>query len=77
MSLEGRPAPAFDLEGTDASTLKTYEAWGMKAMYGKKTEGTIRSTVVIGPDGVIHKHWTKVRNAADHPREVVKYLESV
>jgi peroxiredoxin Q/BCP len=40
---------------------KAYGAWGMKTMYGKKVEGTIRSTFLISPDGVIARTWAGVR----------------
>ena len=30
-----------------------YGAWGMKKLYGKEVEGSIRSTVVIGEDGTV------------------------
>ena len=49
---------------------KIMEAWGAygdKMMYGKKTKGVIRSTVWIGPDGVVRKHWKRVSDAAKHP----------
>ena len=32
---------------------KAYEAWGEKKMYGKTTEGTLRTTYVIDENGVI------------------------
>ena len=37
----------------DCTILKAYEAWGVKKMYGKVTVGTLRTTYVIGPDGII------------------------
>ena len=37
----------------DCTILKAYEAWGVKKMYGKETVGTLRTTYVIGPDGMI------------------------
>ena len=37
----------------DLVILKAYEAWGEKKMYGKVTEGTLRTTYVIGEDGTI------------------------
>ena len=43
-------------------------------MYGKEVEGTIRSTVVIGADGKVRKHWQTVRNAEAHPEEVLEFL---
>ena len=46
-------------------------------MYGKEVEGTIRSTVVIGPKGDVIKHWPAVKKAEEHPDEVVEYLKSL
>ena len=43
-------------------------------MYGKKTIGIIRSTVWIGADGKVKKHWRKVPNAAAHPAKVLQVL---
>ena len=62
------------LSDPDATMMAAYGAYGEKVMYGKKTTGTIRSTVVIGPDGIIKKHWTKVAKAEQHPAQVFEYL---
>ena len=62
------------LSDPDAAMMAAYGAFGEKLMYGKKTTGTIRSTVVIGPDGIIKKHWTKVAKAELHPAQVFDYL---
>lgn len=51
--------------------MRTYGAWGEKTMYGKKMVGVIRSTVWIGPDGRVRRHWARVSNAAEHPAKVV------
>lgn len=56
--------------------MKTYGAFGEKVMYGKSVEGVIRSTVVVGPDGIVLKHWKKVAKAETHPQEVIKFLQS-
>ncbi|WP_062135524.1 thioredoxin-dependent thiol peroxidase [Demequina aestuarii] len=37
----------------DRTVQDAYGAWGMKKLYGKEVEGSIRSTVVIGPDGTV------------------------
>ena len=37
----------------DLTILKAYEAWGEKKMYGKVTEGTLRTTYVIDENGII------------------------
>jgi peroxiredoxin len=45
-------------------------------MYGKLGKGVIRSTVWVGPDGTVRKHWARVAKAADHPANVLKVLQS-
>ena len=62
------------LSDPKAEVMKKYGAFGKKMMYGKEVEGTIRSTVVIGPNGDILKHWPVVRKAEDHPQEVLDFL---
>ncbi len=44
-------------------------------MYGKKVTGIIRSTVWIGPDGKVKKHWARVPKAEDHPEKVLEALK--
>ena len=56
--------------------MKQYGAFGEKKMYGKTVMGVIRSTVWIGPDGKIRKHWPKISKAADHPVKVLEALKS-
>ena len=51
-----------------------YAAYGEKMMYGKKRMGVIRSTVLVGPDGNVVKHWKRVAKAADHPRKVLEAI---
>jgi peroxiredoxin Q/BCP len=62
------------LSDPDTDMMAAYGAFGEKVMYGKKCIGTIRSTVVIGPDGIIQKHWTKVIKAEQHPAQVFEYF---
>jgi len=64
------------LSDPDATMMAAYGAFGEKVLYGKTTTGTIRSTVVIGPDGIIKKHWSKVANAEQHPAQVLEYLSA-
>ena len=45
--------PFHLIADTDLSILKAYEAWGEKKMYGKVTEGTLRTTYVIDENGII------------------------
>lgn len=66
--------PFVLLSDPDATMMTAYEAFGEKVMYGKKTVGTIRSTVVVGADGVVKKQWQKVAKAEQHPEQVLNYL---
>ncbi len=60
----------------DKKVMEKYGAWGEKMMYGKKTVGVIRSTVWIGPNGKVKKHWKRVAKAADHPAKVLEALRA-
>lgn len=53
-----------------------YGAFGEKVLYGKKTQGVIRSTVWVGPDGKVRKHWKRVPKAEDHPAKVLEALQA-
>ena len=55
---------------------EAYGVWGEKKMYGKVSMGVIRSTVWVGPDGKVRKHWRKVAKAADHPSKVLELIQS-
>lgn len=64
------------LSDPDREVMERYGAYGEKVMYGKKTKGVIRSTVWIGPDGRVKKHWARVRDAAKHPEEVLATIRA-
>jgi peroxiredoxin Q/BCP len=49
------------ISDTDKTLHADYGAWGIKKMYGKEVEGTIRSTFIVGTDGTILAAWPKVR----------------
>ena len=66
--------PLTLLSDPDKSMMTKYQAYGEKMMYGKKSIGTIRSTVWVGPDGKVVKHWRKVPSAAAHPEKVLQLL---
>ena len=69
--------PFILLSDPKTEVMKKYGAWGRKMMYGKEVEGTIRSTVVIGPKGEVIKHWPAVKKAETHPEEVLQFLKSL
>jgi peroxiredoxin Q/BCP len=62
------------LSDPDTAMMQAYGAFGTKVMYGKETTGTIRSTVIVGPDGIVRKHWQKVAKADQHPAQVLDFL---
>ena len=74
-------AEKYDLPFTllcdpDKKVMAKYGAFGEKTMYGKKTMGVIRSTVWVGPNGKVVKHWRRVQKAADHPQKVLEALQA-
>lgn len=56
------------------TVMEKYGAWGEKTLYGRKMVGVIRSTVWVGADGKVKKHWRRVTRAADHPAKVLELL---
>ena len=64
------------LSDPDRKVMKAYGAYGEKVMYGKKTMGVIRSTVWIGADRRVKKHWARVADAAAHPDQVLEALKA-
>ena len=64
------------LSDPDKKTMEKYGAYGEKKMYGRTTLGVIRSTVWVGPDGKVKKHWRRVPKAADHTAKVLEALRA-
>jgi peroxiredoxin Q/BCP len=62
------------LSDPDKRVMQEYGAWGEKTLYGRKTTGVIRSTVWIGPDGRVRRHWPRVADAETHPDQVLAAL---
>ena len=64
------------LSDPDKTMLNDWDAFGEKKLYGKVYQGIIRSTVIVGPDGIVLKHWPKVTRAAQHPEQVAEFFEA-
>ncbi|WP_457629168.1 peroxiredoxin, partial [Oceanithermus sp.] len=62
------------LADPETEAIRAYGAWGKKKLYGKEYEGTIRSTVLIDPEGRVARVWPKVR-VKGHAEEVLAELE--
>lgn len=52
---------------------ESYGVWKEKSMFGKKYMGISRESFLINEEGIIEKHWEKVK-PAKHPQEVLDYL---
>ncbi|MBM3530829.1 MAG: peroxiredoxin [Alphaproteobacteria bacterium] len=56
--------------------LKAYGVWAKKSMYGLSFMGTVRTTVLIGPDGRIARVWDKVK-VDGHAAEVLAAVKAL
>lgn len=51
-----------------------YGTWGKKHMYGREYDGVLRTTFLIGKDGVIKKVFENVK-PADHSAEILAAIK--
>jgi peroxiredoxin Q/BCP len=61
------------LSDPDGAVHRQYGAWGEKTSYGKKSEGVIRTTVVIDEKGKVLKVYANVK-AGGHAAKVLEEL---
>lgn len=59
------------LSDESLETIKAYEAWGEKKMFGKTYEGILRITYVIDPQGIIRKIYDNVK-PDEHAQEILR-----
>ncbi|MDD2531983.1 MAG: peroxiredoxin [Candidatus Methanomethylophilaceae archaeon] len=64
------------LSDPELRLIKAAGAWGKKMMYGKETEGTVRSTYIVGKDGKVEAVWPKVR-VEGHADEVYAKIKQL
>ena len=62
------------LSDPQKEVIKAYGAYGKKKMYGKETEGVVRSTFVISPEGKILKAFYNVK-AKGHVESLLRELD--
>ena len=63
------------LSDPELKTIKEYDVWKEKKLYGKVSMGVVRSTYLIDGNGIIKKVWEKASpdtNAAD----ILNYLKN-
>jgi thioredoxin-dependent peroxiredoxin len=53
-----------------------FGAWREKNMYGRKSMGIVRSTFLIGPDGMIQRVWRSVK-VDGHDAAVIEALQEL
>lgn len=66
--------PFILLSDPDLQAIKAYDVWQEKKLYGKVSMGVVRTTYIIGENGLIEKTMPKVKpdtNAA----EILAYLK--
>ena len=59
----------------DHALAKEVGAFGTKKLYGKEVVGNIRSTFIVGKDGVVEEAWTNVK-AGGHAQKVLDAMLS-
>lgn len=64
------------LADVDHKVCEQYGVWGLKKFMGREYEGVLRTTFLIGPDGIIKKVFENVK-PAQHSQEVLAALEAV
>lgn len=64
------------LSDPDHKVNELYDVWKEKSMYGKKYFGTVRSSFLISPEGVIRKSGEKVKPKLD-PETMLKALDAL
>ena len=62
------------LSDPETATLAAYGAWREKKVCGKACVGTVRSTFLVDPKGVVRKSWGQVAKAAGHAEAVLAAL---
>lgn len=63
--------PFHLISDPEAIIIKAYGAWGKKKMYGRETEGIIRTTYIIDEHGMIEDVITKV-DTKNHALQILK-----
>lgn len=58
------------LADTELKTIKDYDVWQEKIMYGKKSMGIVRTTYLIDEKGIIAKAFDKVK-APENPAQML------
>ncbi|MFR8416218.1 MAG: thioredoxin-dependent thiol peroxidase [Hominilimicola sp.] len=72
---EKNELPFVLLADPELKAIKDYDVWQEKKMYGKVSMGVVRSTYLIGEDGMIEKVWKKAKPDTN-AKEILEYINS-
>lgn len=61
------------LSDPELEVLKLFDVWQLKKFMGKESMGTVRTTFLIRPDGILEKIWNNVR-VKGHAEAVLEEL---
>lgn len=64
------------LADVEHEVAEKYGAWKKKSMYGKSFMGLVRTTFLIGPDGVVTRRWDNVK-VDGHAEAVLEAVEAL
>lgn len=73
--VEKNELPFVLLADPELKAIKDYDVWQEKKMYGKVSMGVVRSTYLIGEDGMIEKAWKKAKPDTN-AKEILEYINS-
>lgn len=67
--------PFILLSDPNLDAIKAYDVWQEKKMYGKVSMGVMRTTYLIGRDGIIEKVWNRAKTDTNAD-EILEYLKN-
>ncbi len=67
------------LSDPELKAIQAYDVWQEKKLYGKVSMGVVRTTYLIGGDGIIQKVWKKAKpdTNAGEILEYIKFCERI
>ena len=65
--------PFILLADPELKAIQAYDVWQEKKLYGKVSMGVVRTTYLIGADGVIEKVWKKAKPDTN-AGEILEYI---
>ena len=65
--------PFILLSDPEMEAIRAYDVWQEKKLYGKVSMGVVRTTYLVGTDGIIEKVWEKAKPDTN-ASEILEYL---